>query len=664
MSKRDGLPDLLPLPARPCCHLRTGISGHRLHSGRAFDPDAVHQAIAVIFNDVEAWLAGPQSPAFSCEQREISLVSALADGADQIAVAAFTERAIPSGLRRRLEAVLPFAIDAYAETFHSPDDAARMRAQLETADSVMVLADWSIHSGGKASPFATHWRDQRYATVGDIVVRQSDLLVAVWDGMTGAGPGGTAHVVAHAVAERIPVVSIHPKTGALRLITKHAFADTDDGDGMTADDIISSDLFLAYDRLAKTYSSERLSKILTAIAAPPTVGPDTRSDGLEAFLTREPVRSTTRAALYNCLFSAPASEHARAQARTGGETETGKKRPRPRLSIATDHVRDGLQSPAWRDIGRLCGAGNLFRDFAKAWAHADAVATRLGHHYRSTYVAIFCVAALATLSGLLGLPMTLLGADERIFVAAEFLILCVGLGIYWSGRAAQQHQRWLNAREVSEQMRAHWALGLIGLGGRRVAPDNVRWTSWLFNAYAAPVGVPDLCADTAALVRIAEVIQREIVQDQARYHKRNEHILDFNHKKLEIIGNLSLLLAMASSIALIVYLFNEHRFESDLFRLGMVAASAALPSIGAAATGIRFQGDFERFAWRSGQTHAALMRIDRQLDQFIADARRSGGQRPHYEDLRDIVVRLEQVLLSDLDDWRFVYEARPDPGVG
>lgn len=655
MSKPDNLPELSALPTRPSCHLRTGVTGHRLHGDRAFDVDAVQRSMLTVFRDAEAWLAGAQSPGFSCEIREMSLISALADGADQMAVTAFYERQAVDGVRRRLEAVLPFATDAYAETFHSPEDAARMRSQLERADSVLVLADWSPHGGGKSGPFTTHWRDQRYATVGDIVVRQSDLLLAVWDGLSGAGPGGTAHVVARAVAERVPVVSIHPKTGALRLITKRSFQ------GGDADDVISNDLFLAFDRLAKDYSAERLGQILTEIVSPPDVGADTRSDGLEAFFSREPVRATTRAALYHFLFSAPASDR---KAAAPKPQDAGGKRLSPGLSIATDHVRHGLQSPAWQDIGRLCGAGNLFRDFAKAWAHADAVATRLGHHYRSTYVAIFCVAALATLSGLAGLPMTLLGVNEMLFVAAEFLILCVGLGIYWSGRVAQQHQRWLNARELSEQMRAHWALGLIGLGGRRVAPDNIRWTSWLFNAYAAPVGVPDLNADTAALVRIAEVIQAEIVQDQARYHKKNERILDFNHKKLEIVGNLSLILAMASSIALIIYLIYEHHFENDLFRLGMVAASAALPSIGAAATGIRFQGDFERFAWRSGQTHAALTRIDRQLDQFIAGARGAEANRPHYEDLRDIVTRLEQVLLSDLDDWRFVYEARPDPGVG
>jgi len=642
--------DLLPFPARPGCHLRIGITGHRPHSGRVFEAEAVNSAFAMVFSDIETWLAGYAIPDFSQSGRTLSLVSALAEGADQMAVDVFFGRAEPAGIRRRLEAVLPFATDAYAESFHTAEGIARMQAQMGQAESVLTLADWSPHGPGKASLFATHWRDQRFATVGDIVVRQADLLIAVWDGMSGAGPGGTAHNVARAVADHVPVVSIHPRTGALKLITKHPFPDPSAGPAGEAGEILSNDLFLAYDRLAKSYTPERLDVILTGILAPPSEPASPDIAGLRSFLEKEPVRPHTRATLYHWLFNGH------------GKGGRGKARP-ARLSIATDHVRRALVSPAWHDVAGLGGWSTLFGPFASAWAHADAVATRLGHHYRSTYVAIFCVAALATLSGLIGLPMTLLGINEMVFVGAEFLILCAGLAIYWSGRAARQHQRWLNAREVSEQMRAHWALALIGLGGRRTA-DDAGWAAWLFNAYASGVGVPDLNADSATLARIARVIRSEIVEDQARYHQKNAHILERNHKKLEIIGNLALLLAMGSSIALIVYLLNEHHFENDLFRLGMVAASAALPSIGAAATGIRFQGDFERFAWRSGQTHAALMRLDQQLAHFIESAEVSGAHKPHYEDLRDIVTRLEQVLLSDLDDWRFVYEARPDPGVG
>ncbi len=642
--------DLLPFPTRPGCYLRIGITGHRLHSGRVFEADAVNAALAAVLSDIEAWFAGYAVPDFSQGGRTLTLISALAEGADQMAVDVFFGRDDPAGMVRRLEAVLPFAADAYAESFHTAEGVARMRAQQELADTVLTLADWSPHGPGKASAFATHWRDQRFATVGDIVVRQADLLVAVWDGMTGSGPGGTAHVVARAVADRVPVVSIHPRTGALKLITKHPFPDPSAGPAGEGGEILSNDLFLAYDRLAKSYTPERLDVILTDILAPPSEAAPPDISGLRSFLEKEPVRPHTRAALYHWLFNGRRKD----PAGTAGPA---------RLSIATDHVRRSLVSPAWRDVARLSGSGALFGAFAEAWAHADAVATRLGHHYRSTYVAIFCVAALATLSGLMGLPMTLLGANEMVFVAAEFLILCAGLGIYWSGRAAQQHRRWLNAREVSEQMRAHWALGLLGLGGRRAVSD-ASWAGWLFNAYASGAGVPDLTADSAALARIARAVRSEIVEDQARYHQKNAHILEFNHKKLEIIGNLALLLAMGSSIALIVYLLNEHHFANDLFRLGMVAASAALPSIGAAATGIRFQGDFERFAWRSSQTYTALMRLDQQLEHFIDSAEVSGAEKPHYEDLRDIVTRLETVLLSDLDDWRFVYEARPDPGVG
>jgi hypothetical protein len=658
-------------PLRPSRLLRIGISGHRLQSGRPFDVGAVERALVRVFTDAENWLAGAQSTAFDSSNAILTLVSALADGPDQMAVSAFTGRP-PVDSLRRVEVVLPFAIDDYARTFRHTEDAERMRQQFAAADSTLSLADWREPDDLTQSPFAEHWRDQRYTSVGNLIVRQSDLLVAVWDQMPGAGPGGTAYVVAEAIAQNMAVVCIHPETGDIHLMTRYRFnRETVPGEGTSLviaelgdadeEDMISNDLFLSFESLSKTYGYERLSRILDDEILPPEEALPVQPDGLTCYLTREKVRSKTSVGLYNLLFSVPARRHLQAQ--------TSDKKPGfgiPALSVTANHVESSLKSDGWRKLYDLIPTSGLFTDFAKAWSRADAIATRLAHHYRSSYVAIFCLATLATVAGLTGSPMMELGMSETWFAATELSILCVALLIYWRGRNAHQHRRWLNAREISEQMRAHWALGLLGLGGRRVVGRQNSWTAWLFNAYAANVGLPHMTADVSRLVAIARVVQTEIVRDQASYHHRNEKILDFNHHKLERIGHMSLIFAMASSCALIVYLWAEHEFHwvNDLLRLSLLAISAGLPVVGAAATGIRYQGDFERFARRSEQTSAALNRIDRQLEQFITSAEESEGQKPCYERLRDIILHLEQVLLSDLDDWRFVYEARPDPGVG
>ena len=47
-----------------------------------------------------------------------------------------------------------------------------------------------------------------YAAAGRMVMNQSDLLIAVWDGGAPAGPGGTVHTIYEAVSYHLPVIWI------------------------------------------------------------------------------------------------------------------------------------------------------------------------------------------------------------------------------------------------------------------------------------------------------------------------------------------------------------------------------------------------------------------------------------------------------------------------
>jgi hypothetical protein len=58
--------------------------------------------------------------------------------------------------------------------------------------------------------------DQAYVDAGDELIRQAELLVAVWDGQPSRGPGGTADVVAAARRAGLPVTVVWPR-GARRI---------------------------------------------------------------------------------------------------------------------------------------------------------------------------------------------------------------------------------------------------------------------------------------------------------------------------------------------------------------------------------------------------------------------------------------------------------------
>ena len=49
-------------------------------------------------------------------------------------------------------------------------------------------------------------KDESYERVGRMVVEQSDLLIAIWDGEPAAGRGGTTQIVEEALARHTPVV--------------------------------------------------------------------------------------------------------------------------------------------------------------------------------------------------------------------------------------------------------------------------------------------------------------------------------------------------------------------------------------------------------------------------------------------------------------------------
>ncbi|HYX46129.1 MAG TPA: hypothetical protein VE820_04845, partial [Sphingomicrobium sp.] len=47
-----------------------------------------------------------------------------------------------------------------------------------------------------------------YVLVGESLVQQADVMIAIWDGQQARGPGGTGHVVALALEQSVPVIHV------------------------------------------------------------------------------------------------------------------------------------------------------------------------------------------------------------------------------------------------------------------------------------------------------------------------------------------------------------------------------------------------------------------------------------------------------------------------
>ncbi|MFC3099020.1 hypothetical protein [Alteraurantiacibacter palmitatis] len=160
------------------------------------------------------------------------VISALAPGADQIAA-----RAALLADDWQLHAILPFGLNDYTRiaqaALHQRQadagaEAAMTQAQIGAATA--AIAELAGKAAAVSSP--EDWLpagragddhddpDARYAALGRALVREADLLIAVWDGQAPRGPGGTGEVVADALARGVPVIRIdpappHPETSHL-----------------------------------------------------------------------------------------------------------------------------------------------------------------------------------------------------------------------------------------------------------------------------------------------------------------------------------------------------------------------------------------------------------------------------------------------------------------
>ena len=178
---------------RPATGLTAAIVGHRLN--RIADPLAVQARLEAILRTIDTALrslAGdPASP-------RLRLISALAEGADQLAVMAATAAGLD------WDAVLPFPVDEYEHDFSAGAVREGFRALLTQAGSVLVL------DGHGIGPT----RDRAYDAAGKALLDNCDILIAVWDGLPGRGRGGTRDVVEEAVRRGTPIVSLTPDGGA------------------------------------------------------------------------------------------------------------------------------------------------------------------------------------------------------------------------------------------------------------------------------------------------------------------------------------------------------------------------------------------------------------------------------------------------------------------
>lgn len=589
---------------RPRLSLRFGITGHRPPRLRVDQYDTIKAQCADLFALARATLDKIHlryPEIFASEQPQGKLVSSLAEGADVLAA----EAALESGLS--ISACLPFPPDIYAGDFEN-EQWQRTEVLIEQADNIMSLS--GFEGGDEAA----------YELAGRLVLSQSDILIAVWDGAAARGRGGTTQVIAEAVALHQPVLHI-------------------DATGQSPPELLWSGLHEAVpdrpslDAVERAEAEQALPRLIAALCEPPS-GQDL--DALAAFVNPQPTRQT-RVAVWPLLIALTGAKSWRRTSFSAPDERQSADWMRPHTIPFASNGRFGQ---------RLNGLA------LDRFGRADAQASDFALRFRSSFVTNFALAGLAVLLALSGL---LLPDLKLLFIAAELMVILLIIANTHSANRLNLHQGWLDRRHLAERLRLlamSSPLGRLSLRDVEDGTTHPGWVSWYSRATAREVGLARATFDGEYLASVRKAMLG-LIDEQLAYHLGNSRSMHMANHRLHKAGDL---LFVGTIMACAAYFLAGLVFGKVPSTVGVVGTAelvtfitALFPALAAALYGIRMQGDFAATGERSSVIASQLAKLRTAIE---ADPL-------HYERLVERSRRLGDIMLAEVKQWRLHYETRP-----
>ncbi len=590
-----------PLVARLI--LTIGVTGHR--ASRLADVDMAALAAAVDETLGKIALAAVL-PGFPVQLR---LVTALADGADAIVA----ECAVARGWQ--LASVLPFAREAYQADFAAPESLAAYQRLLAASHAVFELP--GVHHDDE-SPGA-------YERAGRIVLAQSDIVLALWDGRPAQGRGGTAQIVGEAVAQDIPVIQIDPRGGRGAVLL---------WDGLTEHDLGQQSV-----ATVPRGSLDALPGLIGKLLLPP--GDRISREQIAQLAKPRPPRAMV-AIVYPLLLAI-----------------TGVQRLAPRHFRPADGKAAGaLFRECFIPVAPRTGifGANLETVLLPRFVQADTISNETAQLFRSSYVSNFILSAIAVLLTLLSLALPISAKPLLLFL--ELLTIATVLALTTAGNRRGWHGRWLDNRILAESLRCLALSAQIGRlhragGGQR--SDIPDWVRYYLRLTAQELGLPDAVADRAYLGEVRAGLGN-LIDSQIAYlagEAQRMHRLDHRLHRLGTALFASTALACIVALAFEAGLTLLHRELSaaamHVFLVSITTVTAGLPALGAAIYGIRMQGEFATVGERARTLLLQLGALRHTIDTDELS----------FDLLQRRIEHLTALLTTDIATWRRTYHARP-----
>lgn len=610
-------------PPKARLALRIGVTGHRLNklSGQqeevlAAQTRAALQAIA----DAVATIGGEAHDlgCFKDAPPLLRVISPLAEGADRIVATAGRD------LGFELQAVLPFPSADYERDFKSEASREGYRALLGSATAVLVL------DGERLSEMADQ---QAYRNCGITVLRQSDVLIALWDGAMAESPAGTGSIVRDALGVRMPVVWIDtrnpgpPPRLLLRLGLPHETAPLTDA------------------------MAPRLRQLLLPPGADEPGGGRMKhtkhaATGWRQYVAERWPRWALLGSAHALFVAALVGVHPPARLR---QPRYAKRR--------ADRWLPPLQAEA--SNAQAAGNARLYDQLAEHYLWADKLADCYAGRYRGSFVLGFTLAPFAVLLALLSFGLSSWPAVselEWLWAVLELLIIALILALITIGWRGAWHDRWLDYRFLAEQIRQMRILAPLGRtprtfrvpGHHDYADPETSWASWQFRAIIREAGLFSASLGVDERTRLACDRLRPALDEQVEYHERAHAC---SHRIAAILHRTHVSLFGLTLVMVLLHLLHALGIHlPDWLPPALPTALAAiLPAFGAATAGLASQGEFHRMAERA---RAMAQRLRRIRDTLPTGTPTAAALGEHAEEAANLM--LEEVL-----DWRVLFLGRP-----
>jgi hypothetical protein len=464
------------------------------------------------------------------------------------------------------------------------------------------------------------------------LVWNSDLIIAIWDGLDARGVAGTARVVERARIEGLPVLHIHSiQPFSLAMLDAHG------GDALPADPLLALDQVV-----------ERLLAV-HPVAAHATAHASAAS---EAHGHHDGATSATlqRRALDDFAGETPPNWFIRnVSSQLYG------------LALWVLSCFDAGARPK----GMVASPQELPRDefdphirLREAFQHADYYATAYGARHRSTFTVILFCAPVAVFCAWFG---SVAKPDEKFWWAlAELSLLCVLLVFYANSRRGRFHERWLDYRLLAERLRHLAFLRPLGrnspvirvpLHGTEADP-RLAWANWWYRALTREIGLANVSLTLPVRTQVASTLAGNCIADQAAYNRKTQRVAHRAEHKLHVVPWVLLLFALAAAATHVV----EHvlgQKPSDGFANFLTGLCILGPALIAAFHGFANQAGLPEVGIRTAATVQQLERFGERLRSVDLSRALASAQ------LGDIALNVADVMGGDLAGWRVDYLARP-----